>query len=349
MTTATAGPATAAREPRAPGRPSPAAWLVAAALLVLVAVALSLLVGANPLPPAYVWGALTGQADGEAAYVVLEQRVPRTLGGLAVGAALGAAGAVMQVFTRNPLADPGLLGVNAGAALAVAAGITYLGVTAPTGYMWFACAGALLVSLAVYALGGAADTRVPPTRLTLTGVAVGAVLSGLTTGITLTHPETFDRMRGWSAGSLLERGLDVVGPITPLIGVGLVAAAVAARSLNAVALGPEVARAQGVSLGRTRVLVLGSVALLAGGASAIAGPLTFVGLMVPHLARWTVGVDQRRILLGSVLGGAALVVLSDVVGRVVVLPSEMPVGVVTAFVGAPLLISLVMRRRATAL
>lgn len=310
---------------------------------------LSVFVGANPVPPADVWAALRGTGTDTAQYVVWGQRLPRTLAGLLVGAGLGVAGALMQAFTRNALADPGILGVNAGAAAFVAAGIAFFGITSPVGYMWLALLGALLVATAVYAVGGAADLRATPTRLLVTGVATGAVLAGLTTGITLTHPDTFDRMRGWNAGSLLERDTAVVLPVLPLIAAGLVTALVAARSLNALALGPDLAAAQGVSLVRTRLLVLAAVTLLAGGASAIAGPLSFVGLVVPHLVRWGVGTDQRRILAGSLLAGGMLVLLADVLGRVAVLPSEMPVGVVTAFVGAPVLIALARRRRATAL
>ncbi|KWV34597.1 ABC transporter permease [Micromonospora rifamycinica] len=323
---------------------------MAGAVVVLVgSLVLSVFVGANPVPPADVWAALRGTGTDTAQYVVWGQRLPRTLAGLLVGAGLGVAGALMQAFTRNALADPGILGVNAGAAAFVAAGIAFFGITSPVGYMWLALLGALLVATAVYAVGGAADLRATPTRLLVTGVATGAVLAGLTTGITLTHPDTFDRMRGWNAGSLLERDTAVVLPVLPLIAAGLVTALVAARSLNALALGPDLAAAQGVSLVRTRLLVLGAVTLLAGGASAIAGPISFVGLVVPHLVRWGVGTDQRRILAGSLLAGGVLVLLADVLGRVAVLPSEMPVGVVTAFVGAPVLIALARRRRATAL
>lgn len=337
----------AARRLRPPRRRA-GAWVLGAVAALGAVVVLSLLVGANPVPPGDIWAALRGGGSATAQLVV-DQRVPRTLAGLAVGAALGVAGALMQAATRNALADPGLLGVNAGAAVAVAVGIAFLGVTAPVGYMGLACAGALVAASTVHLLGGAADPRAAPGRLVVTGVAVGAVLAGLTTGITLTHPDTFDRMRGWSAGSLLERGPQVLLPVLPLLVVGLLLAAGVARSLNAVALGPDVAHAQGVDVRRTRVLVLAAITLLAGGATAVAGPITFVGLMVPHVVRWVVGTDQRRVLAGSLVAGCVLVVASDVVGRIAVPPGEMPVGVVTAFVGAPVLIALARRRRAAAL
>ncbi|RMI13424.1 FecCD family ABC transporter permease [Cellulomonas triticagri] len=332
-----------------PPRRRAAAWVLGAVGLLVVAVALSVLVGANPVPPGDVLAALRGGGSDTARFVVGEQRVPRTVAGLVVGAALGVAGALMQAFTRNALADPGLLGVNAGAAVAVAVGIAFAGVTAPAGYMVLACLGAFVAAAAVHVLGGAGDARTPPGRLVVTGVAVGAVLAGITTGITLTHPDAFDRMRGWNAGSLLERGPQVVLPVLPLVVVGLLLAGWSARGLNAVALGPEVARAQGVDVPRTRVLVLVAVTLLAGGATAVAGPITFVGLMVPHAVRWVVGSDQRRVLAGSLVAGSVLVLASDVVGRVAVPPGEMPVGVVTAFVGAPVLVALARRRRAAAL
>ncbi|MEU5162158.1 iron chelate uptake ABC transporter family permease subunit [Streptomyces sp. NPDC020875] len=328
----------------------PRSTRVTGAVVVLaVAVALSLLVGANPLSPSTVLETLLGGGSDESRFVIWEQRVPRTVAGVLVGAALGVAGALIQAFTRNPLADPGILGVNAGAAFAVAVGIVFLGVTSPFGYVWLACAGALVVTTIVYGIGAAGRDAAGPVRLTVTGVAVGAVFAGLTTGLTLTHPDAFDRMRGWSAGSLLGRGFDVVLPVLPLVVVGLLLAVAAAPGLNSVALGVDVARAQGVNVRRIRIAVLVAVTLLAGCATAVAGPIVFVGLMVPHLVRWAVGTDQRRIVLGSLVVAPALVVLADVLGRVAVLPSEMPAGVVTAFLGAPVLIALVRRPQASGL
>jgi iron complex transport system permease protein len=326
-----------------------AAWFGVAGVALLVAVTLSVIVGANPLAPGTVLHTVFGGGTAESRFVVWDQRIPRTAAALAVGAALGVAGALIQAFTRNPLADPGILGVNAGAAFCVAVGIAFFGVTSPLGYVWLACGGALILTVAVYAIGSAGGEAAGPVRLTVTGVAIGAVFAGLTTGLTLTHPDAFDRMRGWSAGSLLERGFDVVVPVLPLVLVGLALALAAAPGLNSIALGSDVARSQGVSVRRIQLVVLTAVTLLAGSATAVAGPLVFVGLVVPHVVRWTLGTDQRWILLGSLLLGPVLVVLSDVLGRIAVLPSEMPVGIVTAFVGAPVLIALVRRRSATAL
>lgn len=339
----------AAPSPARPVRSRGPVWVVGGLLALAAAVLVSLLVGANPQPPSAVLDALLGGGGSEARFVVWEQRVPRTAAGLAVGAALGTAGALIQAFTRNPLADPGILGVNSGAAFAVAVGIAFFGVTTPGGYVWLACAGALVLTVAVYAVGAAGGPSAGPVRLTVTGVALGAVFSGLTTGLMLTRPDAFDRMRGWNAGSLLERGSDVLLPVLPLLAAGLVLAAAVAPGLNAIALGTDVARAQGVNVGRVRTAVLAAVTLLAGGATAVAGPIAFVGLMIPHVVRWTVGPDQRRILAGTLIASPVLVLLSDVLGRVAVLPSEMPVGVVTAFVGAPVLIALVRRPKASGL
>ncbi|WEO76167.1 iron chelate uptake ABC transporter family permease subunit [Cryobacterium sp. SO2] len=326
-----------------------AAWFGVAGVALLVAITLSVIVGANSLAPGTVLHTVFGGGSAESRFVVWDQRIPRTAAALAVGAALGVAGALIQAFTRNPLADPGILGVNAGAAFCVAVGIAFFGVTSPLGHVWLACGGALILTVAVYAIGSAGGEAAGPVRLTVTGVAIGAVFAGLTTGLTLTNPDAFDRMRGWSAGSLLERGFDVVVPVLPLVLVGLALALAAAPGLNSIALGSDVARSQGVSVRRIQLVVLTAVTLLAGSATAVAGPLVFVGLVVPHVVRWTLGTDQRWILLGSLLLGPILVVLSDVLGRIAVLPSEMPVGIVTAFVGAPVLIALVRRRSATAL
>ncbi|WP_221583360.1 iron chelate uptake ABC transporter family permease subunit [Microbacterium sp. G2-8] len=324
------------------------AWTTVFAGALVAALVASVFVGANPLRADEILAALAGAGTDEARFVVWDQRVPRAIAGVMVGVALGVAGALIQAFTRNPLADPGILGVNAGAAFFVAIGIAFLGITEPGGYVWLACLGAFVVTAAVYALGSSRSGPADPIRLTVAGVAVGAVLAGLTTGLTLTHPDAFDRMRGWNAGSLLERGPDVLATTAPLLVAGLALAFVAAPALNSVALGADVARSHGVRLARVQGSAIAAVTLLAGTATAIAGPIAFVGLMIPHVVRWSVGTDQRRIFAVSMLAAPALVVLADIVGRVAA-PGEMPAGIVTAFVGAPVLIALVRRRRASAL
>ncbi|KXC06537.1 FecCD family ABC transporter permease [Microbacterium hominis] len=317
--------------------------------MLAVAVTLSLMIGSNPIGAPDVLAVLSGGGSPDIRYVVAELRVPRTVAGLVVGVALGAAGALIQGFTRNPLADPGILGVNAGAAFAVAIGIAVFGLRDMSILVWLSFAGALVVTLGVTVIGSSGRGPADPLRLTLAGVALGAVFAGATTGMTLSDPDAFDRMRAWHAGSLLGRGFEVLGPVLPFVAVATVAALALARGLNALALGDDVARAQGAHVGGIRVGVVAAVTVLAGTATAIAGPVSFVGLMVPHVARWLFGVDQRRILLASIALAPTLILLSDVLGRVLIAPAEIPVGVVTAFVGAPVLIALARRRRATAL
>lgn len=322
--------------------------LVILALLVLVAL-LSVAVGTKDISLPVVWDALfhpSGTVDDQ---VVRSLRVPRTLVGVAVGAALGVSGALIQALTRNPLADPGILGVNAGAAFFVAVGILVFGLGSVSGYLWFAFLGALLVTLSVYLIGSAGRGPADPIRLVLAGVALGAVLTGITTGLTLVDREAFDQMRSWNAGSVVGRGLEVVWPVLPFVAVGMLLALLAARPLNAIALGEDLASSLGAHIVRTRVVVILAVTLLAGGATAVAGPIGFVGLMIPHVARWIVGPDQRWILLYTLLLAPILLLVADVLGRIVMRPGEIPVGIVTAFVGAPVLIVLIRRKRASGL
>lgn len=310
---------------------------------------LSIAVGSKAIPLTEVYTALSQNAGEGDAYVIWSMRIPRTVAGLAVGAALGMAGALIQALTRNPLADPGILGVNAGASLFVALGVSIFGVTSISGYVWFAFAGALVVTVAVYIIGASGRGPADPVRLTLAGVALGAVLSGIVTGMILLNPRAFDQMRNWNAGSVSGMGFDILMPVVPFLVLGLLIAFIAAMSLNAIALGDDLANALGANVMRTRILGISAVTLLAGGATAIAGPIGFVGLMVPHVARWIVGPDQRWILTYTLLLAPALVLAADVIGRVIIRPGEMPVGIVTAFVGAPVLIFLVRRKKASGL
>ncbi|GII97735.1 iron complex transport system permease protein [Sediminihabitans luteus] len=339
--------------PRAPGLQSPGARtaaLVTALVVLVVCVVASLAIGSRAVPVGTVWAALTGgdvPAADHAAVVGL--RLPRTVLGLAVGASLAVAGAVIQAVTRNPLADPGILGVTSGSAFLVAVAVGFLGVTSPTGYVWFAFAGALLATVAVYLVGSAGRGTPGPAQLTLAGVALGAVLSGLVSAIRLTDPERFAAIQAWESGSFQNRGWDVIVPVLPFVVVGLLLALALTGPLNALSLGDDLAHALGSSVGRTRVLAVVVVTLLAGGATAMAGPIVFVGLMVPHVARWVVGPDQRWIVALSMVLGPVLVLVADVAARVVARPGEIPVGVVTAFVGAPVLVALVRRRKVTGL
>lgn len=322
-----------------------------ATLLALLGIAalLSLGVGSNVLPLSVIVDVLRGGGSTEAQYVINELRIPRTVTGLVVGAALGVAGALMQAFTRNPFADPGILGVNAGAAFAVACGVAFFGLRDVTSFVWLAFLGAFTVTVAVYLIGSSGRGAADPIRLTLAGVALGAVFSGLTTGLTLSNPDAFEQMRSWNAGSLLGRGYEVLIPMLPFIGTGIALALIMAPGLNALALGHDIARTQGASVTSIRLGVILAVTLLAGTATALAGPISFIGLMVPHVARWIFGVDQRTIMSICVLLAPIIVLFSDVLGRVLIAPAEIPVGIVTAFIGAPILIVLARRRRASTL
>ncbi|GAA1319189.1 iron chelate uptake ABC transporter family permease subunit [Leucobacter albus] len=356
----TAGPQAVADPPRT-ARRSPTsnglattqlsrALVLFAILGVLALVALtSVVVGSREIPLSVVWDAVFNRSDIEDHFVIWDLRIPRTVVAIAVAAALGVAGALIQALTRNPLADPGILGVNSGASFAVAIGVGVFGVTSITQYIWFAFAGALVVTLAVYAIGSAGRGGADPLRLVLAGVALGAALSGLTSALTLLDPQAFDKMRNWGAGTVVGRGLDLVWPVLPFLAAGLVIAFLMARPLNAIALGEDLARALGANVLRTRIFVIIAVTLLAGGATAIAGPIGFIGLMVPHVARWIVGPDQRWILAYTIALAPILLLVADIAGRLIMRPAEVPVGIVTAFVGAPVLIVLIRRRKLSGL
>ncbi|MTD12440.1 iron chelate uptake ABC transporter family permease subunit [Nakamurella sp. YIM 132087] len=322
--------------------------MLVALVTLLVLVVLSVMIGSTTIAPSVVWDALFRASADIDQYAIRDYRLPRTVVGLVVGAALGLAGALIQALTRNPLADPGILGVQAGASFAVTVAVGLLGVTAIGDYRWFAFAGALVVTLLVLALGSTRQGR-SPVVMVLAGVCVGAVLGGAREALQQTNPDAFDALRSWDAGSILGRPLDLVWPILPFFAVALVLAFVVAGPLNAMALGDELAVAQGVLLTRTRILAVVALTLLAGGATAIAGPIGFVGLMVPHVARWIVGPDHRWIFAYSVLLASVLLLASDILGRIVMHPGEIPVGIVTAFVGAPVLIVMVRRRKASGL
>ncbi len=321
-----------------------AGWLLGVAVLVLLMFA-GIAIGARGLPWSDAWDGLFAYNGSDTHLIIRELRLPRTVLAVLVGAALAVAGALIQALTRNPLADPGILGVNGGAALFVAIAVGTLGLTDVWTYLWFGFLGAAVATVAVYALGSLGRDGGTPIRLTLAGVAVGAVLMGVTTGLVLLDPKAFDTMRSWYAGSVSGRSLEIAWATGPFIAVGLVLAFAVARSLDAVALGDDLARSLGTNIRRTRTVGVIAVTLLCGAAVAAAGPIGFVGLMVPHAVRMIVGPSQPAILAYSLVGGPILVLSGDIIGRVLA-QAEVPVGIVTAFVGAPVLIVLVRRGRA---
>ncbi|WP_202819098.1 FecCD family ABC transporter permease [Actinosynnema sp. ALI-1.44] len=315
------------------------------ALLVLAALCVaSLAVGARHIDLDTLWRVVWVDDGSEEAYIVRDLRFPRTVVGLIVGLALGLAGALMQSLTRNPLADPGLLGIEIGASTAVVVAISILGITAPAGYIWFALLGAAVTAVVVYLLG-ASGRQATPDRMVLAGAAITAALTAVVGIILLLDAQTFDRYRYWVIGSLSGRGMDVFFQVGPFIATGAVLALLLGRSLNALALGEETGRAVGARLGQTRVLGAIAVTLLCGAATAAAGPIAFVGLTIPHIARAITGPDHRWLLPYSAVLAPILVLAADVVGRVVGSPGELQAGIVMAFIGAPVFIALARRRR----
>lgn len=290
---------------------------------------------------------LTGGADAGAGVeaVVWGSRLPRTLVAVLTGAALGLAGAVMQGLTRNPLADPGLLGVSAGAAFGMVLATGVLGVSGLLSSIWFAFGGAVVAAVVVYALGSRGRGGGSPVSLALAGIAVTYLLDSLTGGITLTDPEALDRYRFWSSGSLSGHDGGVVLGVAPFLAAGALLALSVAPALNSVALGDDVATALGHRLGAVRVRAALAVTLLTGAAVAVTGPIVFVGLVVPHLVRMITGPDHRWLLPGSMLLAPCLLLVADILGRVVARPTEIDVSLVAAFLGAPFFIALVRRRR----
>lgn len=316
--------------------------IAAGAIGVAALAAVSLALGAADLDLGSVVGAVVTPDGSSAQLIVTELRLPRTLVAIAVGVALGLSGVLMQGVTHNPIADPGFLGVNAGAAAAVAIGLL-LGVAGVGGYVWFALIGAALATAVVTLLGNVGRGRPSPVRLALAGAVVAALCSAFTSAILVLDESTLDRFRFWDVGSLAGRGYDDLFTVLPFIVAGGLLALALGRGLNGLALGDDVAASLGQRVAATRLLAGFAIVLLAGGAVAAAGPIAFAGLAVAHVARRFAGPDYRWALAYAVVLGPALLVASDLIGRLVARPSELEVGIVTALLGAPVLVWLVRR------
>jgi iron complex transport system permease protein len=320
--------------------------LLAAVVVLLALVVLSVTVGSVPVSLRSAFHAFVDfDPTNNEHLIVRDLRLPRTIVGLLAGAALGLAGGVMQGLARNPLADPGILGVNAGAALFVVCGISFLGVGTIVGYVWFGFAGAALAAVLVYRIGAMGRDGATPVKLALSGAATSAALGSLTTAVLLTDTEAFDQFRFWQVGSLAGRDLGLVVQTLPFLAVGAVLALVCGRLLNALSMGDDVASSLGVNVKAGQALAAVAVVVLCGTATALAGPIAFVGLAVPHAARLITGPDYRWILPYSMVLAPSLLLAADVLGRVVTNPSEVQVGVVTAVIGAPVFVFLVRRRK----
>ncbi|MGW0758946.1 FecCD family ABC transporter permease [Streptomyces sp. NPDC002814] len=326
--------------------------LVALLGVVLLALCLlSLALGAASIPPDQVVRALFGDAPSRFVdNVIWSARVPRTALGLTAGAALGLAGALMQALTRNPLADPGILGVTAGASFAIVLAVGVLGLGSFYGYVWFAFAGALVASVLVFLLGRLGRSGLTPVKLALAGVAVTALLNSLTSAIALTDPDALDRYRFFTAGSMADQDGATVLRILPFLAVGAVLALAAAPALNSLALGEDVAASLGRRVGLIRLGGVTAITLLTGAAVAAIGPVVFIGLVVPHVARALaqsagIGPDHRWLLPLSAVLAPSLLLTADIIGRMIARPTEVQAGIVVAFIGGPFFIALVRRRK----
>ncbi|WP_370942238.1 FecCD family ABC transporter permease [Amycolatopsis sp. cg5] len=330
---------------RRPTNTSRAIGLLAATSVLVLLCLLSIWLGSKEISFGNVWGVLWHNDGSADAVIIHSVRTPRTVLAILVGAGLGLAGALMQALTRNPLADPGLLGISAGAAFAIVFSITVLGVGSLYGYIWFAFAGALGATAAVYFLGTRGRAGASPVKLALAGAAVTALLASFTSAMVLSDPVALNRYRFWSAGSLSGVDSEALLRVLPFLVTGVVLAIASAPALNSLALGDDVAVALGRRLGPLRLRGAVAITLLTGAAVAVAGPIVFLGLIIPHAVRFVIGPDHRWLLPYAAVTAPCLLLAADVLGRVVARPNEIRAGVIVAFIGAPFFIFLVRRRK----
>ena len=341
-------PETAAASPATAGSPR-VLWLLAAVVVLALVTLASFAVGARGLGPDTVLQALTRFDPANGDHAVVHARIPRTVLGLLAGSALGLAGAAMQGVARNPLADPGIIGINAGAALAVVSGIYLFGVSSLSGYIWFAFAGSAAAATVVYLIASLGRDGATPVKLALAGAALSAGLFSLMNVILVSSRDTLDRFRFWQVGGIAGRDWSVILPGLPFLLLGAAIVLATGRILNNLALGDDIARGLGQRVGLARLLTALGIVLLCGSATALAGPIGFLGLIIPHAVRFFTGPDYRWILPFSLVLAPALLLAADVVGRVILLPGEVPAGIMTALVGAPVFVWLVRRGKGAGL
>ncbi|MCF2571675.1 FecCD family ABC transporter permease [Brevibacterium sp. UCMA 11754] len=323
-------------------------WMLVALAIVAILMVASTMIGSRNVGLDDILAAYLGSTSGFDQAAVAK-RIPRTLLAVSVGAGLGISGAVMQGVTRNPLADPGILGVNTGASLAVVVGIAYFGLTSAADYIWFAIVGAGLTSVFVYAIGSLGRQGATPLKLALAGAATAAALSSFISAIVLPRGDIADLARDWQIGGVGGVTLDSVLLILPFLIVGFVISSSSAPGLNALALGDELAAGLGQHVGLTRLFSAAGAVVLCGAATAVAGPIGFVGLVIPHACRLLIGVDHRWLIPFSAVTGAALLTASDILGRIIARPAELDVGILTALIGAPFFIAIVRRQKGRSL
>ncbi|WP_239537377.1 FecCD family ABC transporter permease [Arthrobacter roseus] len=323
-------------------------FVVAVAVLGLFVIA-SMAFGARPIDVNTLVQALADFNPANGDHAVVHSRIPRTITALLVGAALGLAGAAMQGVARNPLADPGILGINSGAALAVVLGIYVFGLSGITGYIWFAFAGAAVAAVVVYAIASLGREGATPVKLALAGAALSAGLVSLMSALLVSSQETLDRFRFWQVGTVAGRDVEAISAVIPFLLVGGILTLFTGRMLNGLSMGDDIARGLGQNVPLARGVAALGVVVLCGAAVALAGPIAFVGLVIPHMARLIAGPDYRWILPFSMVLAPMLLLGADVVGRLILPPGEVQVGVMTAIIGAPVFIWLVRRRKMVAL
>jgi len=329
-------------------------WGVAGGVvLVAVGVTVSLAFGSRVVSIAEIGEGLRAFVSGDTAQeigaIAVAERIPRTALSVIAGAALALSGGVMQAITRNPIADPGILGVNTGAALFVVCGMAFFGMSSVFSYLGLALAGGALAAVVVYLVGSVGAGGATPIKLALAGAAVTASLSSLVSAVLLPRAAAMNEFRFWQVGGTGGADWSSIAIVAPLIVVAAIVVFCLASGMNSLALGDDVARGLGVHVGRTRALAAAAGVVLCAAVTAVAGPIAFVGLMVPHAVRLVVGPDQRAILPISALGGAALLTIADTIGRVIGSPGEIEAGIITAFVGAPVLVAIARRTRMRAL
>lgn len=314
-------------------------------LLVVVAVVMSIALGSRQVTITEITDALFHPQISEYGVNVIRKRIPRTFFGLLCGAGLGVSGILMQAVTRNPIADPSILGVNTGASVFVVCGIAFLHISAPGEYILFALTGSMLTSILVYGIGSMGAGGATPMKLVLAGAATSAALSCITSAVMIPRSYVIDEYRFWQVGSIGAGTWNYVCLLAPFMIVGIIMALALAPALNAMALGDESATSLGVRTGIVRICAALTGVILCGSATALAGPIGFIGLLAPHLVRLFVGSDLRYTIPLSAMTGAVILTISDVIGRMLSYPGELEVGVVTAFVGAPILIYTAMRAK----
>jgi iron complex transport system permease protein len=281
--------------------------------------------------------------------IVVRERIPRTVFSLIAGAALGVSGALMQAITRNPIADPSILGVNTGASLFVVCGIAFFHINSAGQYIWFALAGAAITAVFVYGVGSLGSGGATPIKLALAGAATSAALSSLVSAVILPRTEVMNAFRFWQVGSVSGATWEGIRMVSPFLILGILIGILTTPALNALALGDDVATGLGVRTGLVRIISAVAGVLLCGATTALAGPIGFVGLMIPHTMRLILGPNLRLIVPMSAVGGAMLLMVSDIVGRLIGNPGELEAGIITAFFGAPILILIAMRAKVRSL